>query len=148
MGRPAENTVTLFPAPGIGIFGNGLRIPPGATEALTTDGTDFGSVALGSAITHTFTVSNSSLGTLALTGAPRVTVIGPAAADFSVVVSPTTPIAGNASTAFQVRFSPTVSQARSVTVTIRSNDGDASPYVFHLQGSGSGNDLFLPLLFR
>ena len=65
-----------------------------------------------------------------------------------MVVSPTTPIAGNASTDFQVRFSPTVTQARGVTVTIHSNDGDASPYVFFLQGSGFRNDLFLPLLLR
>jgi len=132
VGRPAENRVTLFPAPGIGMFGNGLRIPPGATEALTTDGTDFGAVPLGSAITHTFTISNSSLGTLALTGAPLVTVTGPAVADFGVVVSSTTPIAGNTSTVFQVRFSPTVTAARGVTVTIHSNDGDASPYILHL----------------
>ena len=148
VGRPAENRVTLFPAPGIGIFGSGRRIPPGATTALATDGTDFGSVPLGSAITHTFTISNSSLGTLVLTGSPRVTLAGPAAPDFSVVVSPTTPIAGNASTDFQVRFSPTVTQARGVMVTIHSNDGDASPYVFFLQGSGFRNDLFLPLLLR
>jgi hypothetical protein len=148
VGRPAENLVTLFPAPGIEIFGNGLRIPPGATEALSTDGTDFGSVPLGSAVTHTFSISNSSLGMLTLTGTPRVILTGPAGADFSVVVSPTTPIAGNTSTTFQVRFRPTVTPARDVTVTITSNDGDASPYVFRLQGSGSLHDLFLPLLLR
>src|SRR5579859_8198110 len=144
VGRPMENIVTFFPAPGIHLYGAGQLIANGTATVSAGDGTDFGTVLLGQALTHTFTISNTSQGALNLTGSPQVKISGAAAADFSVVLAPGTPILSNTATTFQVRFRPTVAAARVVTVTVLSNDADASPYRFTLLGLGEEAPVVLP----
>jgi CSLREA domain-containing protein len=136
------------PLPGINVLGNGRVIADGDATPASTDDTDFGNAVAGLALTHTFTISNSGLGDLYLTGAPLVNFTGPAALDFGLVVSPTTLITSGGITTFQVRFSPMVAGLREATVTILSNDVAVSPYTFTLQGLTLKRELWLPLLNR
>ncbi len=118
------------------VLGNGQVIADNDATPSTSDDTDFGSVALGGAITRTFTISNSGAGNLNLTGSPLVTIAGLAVLDFSLVISPTTPITPGGTTTFQVRFTPAVTGTRLVTVTIANDDPDENPYDFVIQGTG------------
>ncbi|MFN8456014.1 MAG: choice-of-anchor D domain-containing protein [Anaerolineae bacterium] len=132
-------TESSFTVQEMAVLGNGLEIADSDASPSLTDGTDFGSVALGGAITRTFTISNSGIGNLSLTGSPLVTITGLAAADFSLVVSPTTPVAGNSATPFQVRFNPSLIGTRAATITIANTDRDENLYDFAIQGTGSNS---------
>jgi hypothetical protein len=143
-------TVTSNP-PEMAVLGNGIIIADGDTSPTAADHTDFGSVALGGALTRTFTISNSGTGSLTLTGSPVVSITGPRAGDFTVVSNPTTPVAAGGTTTFQVRFSPSVTGTRVATVTIANNDSNENPYDFAIQGSGTSVTtqlVYLPLIFK
>jgi trimeric autotransporter adhesin len=131
-------------------LGNSQFINDDDTTPSAADNTDFGSLRIGQALTHTFTISNSGSANLTLTGLPRVSITGAAASDFSVTSQASTPIGSNTTTTFQVRFSPSLSGARTVTVTIASNDSDVNSYNFTLQGTGSGSliNIYLPLIAK
>ena len=148
--RPGLVGFDFAPAPTIGVLGNSQFINDGDNTPTAADNTDFGSLRIGQALTHTFTISNSGSVDLTLTGLPRVSITGAAASDFSVASQPTTPIGSNATTTFQVRFSPSLSGTRAVTVTIASNDSDVDPYNFTLQGTGSTSviNTYLPLIAK
>ena len=122
--------------PKMAVLGNGVVIANGAASPALADHTDFGDWVIGQAITHTFTISNSGALGLALTGSPPVALTGPAALDFSLVVSPATSVGANLTTTFQVRFTPSLTGTRVATVSIANNDPDASPYAFAIQGTG------------
>jgi hypothetical protein len=138
--RPAGNgceigAVEALP-PKMAVLGNAVVIANGSAFPTLTDHTDFGDWVIGQAITHTFTISNSGALALALTGSPPVTLTGPAALDFSLVVSPATPVGLDLTTTFQVRFTPSLTGTRAATVSIANNDPDANPYAFAIQGTG------------
>lgn len=139
-----------FVGPEIALLGNNTLIPDGDTSPSPTDQTDFGSVGLGGAITHTFTISNSGNLNLTLSGSPLVALSGPAAGDFSVVANPVTPVISNTSTTFQVRFTPSLAGTRVATVTLANNDSDENPYTFVISGAGISNNttIYLPLIFK
>jgi hypothetical protein len=134
------------------VLGNGQVIVDGDTSPSAGDGTDFGSSPLSQAITHTFTISNSGLAALQLSGPPLVALSGPNASDFSVVTVPSTPVGAGQATTFQVRFRPSATGVRLATVSITSNDPDESPYTFTIQGTGSppvaNNHVYLPLVLK
>jgi len=65
------------------------------TTPAAVDLTDFGSLTLLQPLTHTFTISNSGIGDLTLTGAPLVAITGPNAGNFTLVANPTTPVLGS-----------------------------------------------------
>jgi hypothetical protein len=140
-----------FVAPEITLLGNNTVITNGSASPSLADETDFGSAALGGAITRTFTISNSGVADLILSGSPLVALSGPGAADFSVVVDPLTPVISNTNTTFQVRFIPSVAGARVATVTITNNDSDENPYTFAISGVGTGSSnttRYLPILLK
>jgi hypothetical protein len=139
-----------FVGPEIALLGNNIVIPDGDTSPSLTDQTDFGSVALGGAITRTFTISNSGNLNLTLSGSPLVALSGPASSDFSVVTNPISPVATNTTTLFRVRFDPAVLGTRAATVTIANNDSDENPYTFVISGTGISSSiaLYLPLIFK
>lgn len=132
----AEAGVTVLESEMV-VLGNNIEITSGDATPSPTGHTDFGSVALGEAFTHTFTINNSGEADLDLTGAPLVAISGPAASDFSVVAQPATPVGLNATTSFHVRFAPTVVDTRVAAVTIANNDSDENPYDFTVQGIGT-----------
>jgi hypothetical protein len=144
-------TNTAPPAPAMAVLGNGQVIPDGDTPPTAADGTDFGGVALGQAVTHTFTISNGGTADLTLTGSPAISIAGPAALDFSLVASPALTVAPGATTAFHVRFAPSVTGTRVATFTIANDDPARNPYDFAVQGQGTASNerrIFLPIVLR
>ncbi len=122
-------------SPDIAVLNNSSVITDGDTTPDIADGTDFGSLPGGQSLTHTFTISNSGIAPLYLTGMPFVRFIGPAAADFTLVVSPTTPIAPGETTTFQVRYAPTALGTQTATLILLNADPDETLYDFVLQGT-------------
>jgi hypothetical protein len=109
-----------------------------ATPIDTNGSKGFGSVALGSNTSLTFTVRNTGTADLNLTGNSLVAVGGTDAADFTVTADPATPVSASGSTTFTVRFTPSALGERSATLTIESDDSDEGSYVINLTGTGTG----------
>lgn len=108
--------------------------PPG-TAILDAGGKDFGTVAVGSNTTLTFTIKN--VGTGSLHGL-SITNAGDNVADFVITAYPVAPVAGpSGSTTFSVRFSPSGSGTRTASIHILSNDADENPFDIALTGTGS-----------
>ena len=122
----------------IAIFGNGNEITSGDTTPSLADDTDFGSTLVGNIITKTFTIENSGLDPLTLTGAsPYVVISGANAADFSVSVIPSSSIAeSGGTTTFEITFQPSALGIRTASISIANNDADENPYTFAIQGEG------------
>ncbi len=130
-------------APEMEVLGNSTIISDGDNSPDTGDNTDFGTIAVGSDYTITYTIRNAagtttSDGDLKLTGTPKVVISGTHASDFTVTVQPSSPIARNGgTTTFDVKFAPTASGTRSASISIANNDEDENPYNFSIQGTGN-----------
>ncbi|WP_111683991.1 choice-of-anchor D domain-containing protein [Winogradskyella tangerina] len=146
----AINTPT---GPEINIQGNGSTIADGDTTPSVGDDTDFGSVITsGGTQAHTFTIQNTGISNLNLTGSsPYVTISGTNAADFSVTTIPSSTISASGSTTFQITFDPSADGVRTASISIANNDSNENPYNFDIQGTGyspsycsaaSANDTF------
>ena len=133
-----EEPVTDFISNEMKVSGNAVVIEDGDAAADPADHTDFGGAQQsGGTVTRTFTVQNLGNYALNLTGAPRVQVSGPAAAEFTVTLQPASLlVAYSGTTTFQVRFAPTTLGLREATISIPSDDGDANPYDFGVAGTG------------
>jgi hypothetical protein len=132
---------------GLRISSRAAAIAPGDTSPSPNDHTDFGRVLVSAGpVTRTFTISNNGTAPLTLTGSLLVAIAGPAAADFSLVVSPTTPLAPGQATSFRVAFSPSLTGTRAATLTI-ANDSYHNPYDFTIQGTGTW-PTYLPLVLK
>jgi hypothetical protein len=136
----AEGT-PLVQAPGavISLRGNGKLIVSGDNSPSGLDGTDFGSLAVGTGtLDRTFRIENSGLAPLQLTNDPAVIVTGPQAGDFRVTSPPTSPVSPGGSTTFTVRFAPAAGGFRAATISIANNGVDPAknPYQFAIQGAG------------
>lgn len=125
--------------------GNGVDIANNDTTPSLTDHTDFGNVEQGQGGTRTFTIRNTGLAPLNLTGTPLVAVSGTAAADFTITMLPSTPVAASGGeTTFEVTFLPNLRGLRSATLEIASNDSLQPPvYRFGVQGTGTGPEIAL-----
>ncbi len=93
----------------------------------------FGSVAVKSAVTKTFTIRNA--GTANLTNL-AVTKTGVNAKDFTVKSLLKTSLAPGASTTFKVVFKPSVKGTRKADIHIKSNDSNENPFDIALTGKG------------
>jgi regulation of enolase protein 1 (concanavalin A-like superfamily) len=116
----------------------GTEIVSGDATPSTTDGTDFGSVAVGSSRTLEFTLRNLGGTALNLTGGTRVAISGTNAADFTVVSQPAASIAIRSDTVVRIRYAPSTSGTRAATVTIANSDTNEGTYTFALQGTATG----------
>ncbi len=126
------------PTPNMSVSGNGVNLFNGSSSVSLANHTDFGFSAVGSPVSRTFTIQNTGLGDLNLTGNPKVTLSGAGAGGFSVSQQPASPVAnGGGSTTFQITFTPTsVGQRSSATVSIANNDSTKSPFTFAIAGAG------------
>lgn len=123
--------------PAIDLRGSGKLIVSGDTTPSLLDGSDFGSLGVGSGTQdRTFTIENLGDATLSLSGTPPVTITGPQAGDFQVTSPPATSVAAGSNTTFTVRFRPTVRGLRSATVNIPNNSPSDNAYQFAIQGAG------------
>ncbi|MBX2893182.1 MAG: choice-of-anchor D domain-containing protein [Saprospiraceae bacterium] len=126
--------------PGITVKGNGVSIANRALSVSLADHTDFGSVNVSSGIvSRTFTIENIVNGEpLVLDGVPLVTIADRDASDFTVTTQPGTPILGGGGTSFTIEFDPSAPGLRSAIVIITHNDLPENPFVFTINGTGTG----------
>ncbi|MDB6134224.1 MAG: Cadherin proteinputative collagen-binding protein [Verrucomicrobiales bacterium] len=116
-------------------------VPHGQTVPETGNGTDFGEAAAErDSVERVFTILNTGMEPLHLTGTPLVTLEGPDAADFTVSVS-ALPASGTVAAAggaaeFSITFKPSASGLRKAVVRIPNDDRDESDYQFAIQGMG------------
>ena len=123
----------------IDVRGNNQSIADGDNTPDTADHTDFGEADVNTeAITYTFTISNTGVIDLNLDGTPRVEIGGAGADAFSLTAAPDATIAPGSSTTFQITFDPADTDLQTAVVVITSDDTDENPYVFSIQGTGTG----------
>ena len=125
--------------PEIDIRGNGQSIVDGDATPSTADFTDFGNVDVNTGfINRSFTIANTGVGALNLTGSTKVRVTGANSADFVVVTQPTSPVAAlTGTTTFKIKFNPSATGARVATVSVYNDDDDENPYNFSVTGTGT-----------
>jgi hypothetical protein len=147
-----QGTGTAFASePEMNVRGNGISIFTGDILPATSDATDFGdAAAAGEPVRHTFTIENTGVANLILTGDPRVEIAGAHAGDFSVISQPRSQIAGGESVTFTIEFAHSEAGLREATVRIENDDDDENPYTFAIQGTGTVQiiKLYLPLVMR
>jgi len=124
------------PAPGIEVDCNGLKIADGDVTPAAADGTAFGTLALKTPATHTFTIRNDGPATIKLTNTPLVTITGANASDFSVITAPTSSLASGASTSFTIQFNPSAAGTRTAIVTVPNSGASDGKYGFEITGVG------------
>ena len=128
-----------LPAPEMVVFGNGHLISDNDFAPDPADHTDFGSADVtNGSVTRTFTIRNTGLLDLNLTGDPlKVVITGEGTEDFEIVKQPESPVAANGGeTTFDVTFHPIVENLREARIQIDNDDGGDDPYDFYIQGMG------------
>jgi hypothetical protein len=90
-----------------------------------------------------FTIQNTNVGDLYLTGSPVVSVAmsGGKPEDITVTAQPSATIPSMQSATFTLRFTPTVQSSYEATVTIPSSDPAAPTYAFTVLGTGTNPDI-------
>ncbi|QSE99058.1 choice-of-anchor D domain-containing protein [Fulvivirga lutea] len=133
----------------IDIQGDGNGITNGDNTPDLLDGTNMGSVTIGSSGLSTFSIENTGSETLEIS---NIQFTGADATDFSHsgITLPTT-ISGLSNATFDIVFSPSASGSRTATIEITSDDADEGTYTFDISGvgltpaeinvQGNGNDI-------
>lgn len=123
----------------IDLQGEGVMEPeievlsPSSTLLESGASESFGTVAINSQVTRTYTLRNT--GNASLT--PIVAgMTGDNALEFEVTVLPSDPLGPNESTTFAVTFSPGDAGSRNATLTLSSNDPDEGSFIIQLSGNG------------
>lgn len=135
--------VSLFFSSEIAVLGTNISlvITNSDITPTTADGTDFGTLIIGTATNdNTFVVTNmDQTYDLSLSGSPRVDLTGAHPDKFSVQSQPAATIGPEQSSPFTVRFAPTTVGSYTATVSIANNDitGDENPYTFSIVGIGT-----------
>ncbi len=124
------------------VQGNSVTIANGDATPSTVDGTNFGTLLVGSSpIVTTFTLKNLGNAALNLTGSPAVQISGTNASDFSISAAAGNPVAVGSSTTFNAQFSPASTGVKNATISIPSNDPLNPNYTFAIQGTGTAQNL-------
>ncbi|MCX6875839.1 MAG: choice-of-anchor D domain-containing protein [Verrucomicrobia bacterium] len=107
---------------------------PVGTDLTDGGSRDFGTVAMGSDSSLSFTIRNT--GSADLTGLV-ITKDGSTPADFTITSAPVSPVSGpNGTTTFTVRFTPAATGSRGAVIHIANNDSDENPFDLTLSGTG------------
>ncbi len=120
-------------APDINVQGNGTDILIGDTTPDIVDGTDFGTISLGTPEIQTFTIQNTGDAALRVT---EINVSGANAADFAVsniTLPDTVAIGGNVT--FDLTYDPAALGSSVASVEIVNNDVDEASYTFDIAGT-------------
>lgn len=115
----------------IDVLGQAMSIANGDSTPDVVDDTDFGNVAIGQMAVRTFTITNTTDGTINLNGPIAVSGAG-----FSTTQPILTSIDAGISTTFDVTFDPTSEGMVDGLVTINSDDIDESEYTFAITANG------------
>ncbi|WP_338290174.1 choice-of-anchor D domain-containing protein [Luteolibacter sp. LG18] len=117
--------------PEIRVTGSSVTINNNDITPSSTDGTDFGSVALGSsAQTRVFYIYNEGTQPLSISS---LTVTGAA---FALTISSSSTVPAGGASSFEVSYQPTAAGLQTGSVTIGNNDSDENPTTFSIQGFG------------
>jgi len=138
-GEVEDYLVFIEHIPEIEVLGNGQIITDGDLSPSVTDHTNFESADILSAtVSRTFTVRNTGLADLILSGSPKVAITGANASDFTLTSDASSPVAaGGGTTTFTVLFDPTAEGVRTAQLSIANDDMDENPYNFKIQGTGT-----------
>ncbi|MBK8563116.1 MAG: BspA family leucine-rich repeat surface protein [Saprospiraceae bacterium] len=117
--------------PEMNVKGLGVSIVDGDITPSVPDDTEYGSVATGSSVVHTFTIENTGNANLTISSIS----IGNTT-DFAVTQAVASSVAPAGSTTFTVTFNPQSTGVKTTTVTINNNDANENPYNFNVQGTG------------
>ena len=124
----------------IQVSGSGHPIPPGASAPNLVDGTDFGSVPVGTSVVHNFTIFNSSGTVVAPTGRATFAALA-AAGDLTIIaITSSNPLftvnggvgvlAQGASASFGVVYHANTGGTQNGLITITSDDPATPVYTF------------------
>jgi hypothetical protein len=130
--NPYTFTITgdgVIPAPEINVKQDAADIESG------TGSHDFGDVLIGSPENVTFTIENSGMLELNLTGGPPLIELS-GNAEFTLDTDATTPVAVSGSATFVICYTPTAAVDNAATVSIANDDSDENPYTFTITGHG------------
>ncbi len=117
------------------VIGSGININSGDVTPIPADGTDFGTVFIGSNNANTFVFDNTvNGGSNRLTGI-TVTITG--STDFTPLSSSLGNLGGANPRNHVITFTPTTSGIQTATVTITFSNGTNSGYTFNIQGNGA-----------
>jgi hypothetical protein len=113
-----------------GGFGGGApnNIADGDATPSTTDGTDYGTTTVGTAVTRTFTIQNAGTAELTLS-APTLPT------GFSLAGAFPTSIAAGSNATFTVQLDATATGTFSGDISFGNNDSNENPYNFAIAGS-------------
>jgi hypothetical protein len=125
------------------VRGNSVLIPDGDVTPAAGDFTDFGTLNYNSIRSRSFYLHNIGMGSLILSGTPRVQLSGPGADKFTVTLQPASPISGGQNKGFSIRFDATAIGDFYATVSIASNDLGANPYTFTIRGTVLPPDIYV-----
>lgn len=137
-GRMGEPSVAYDPS-----TGNDVGIADGDTTPSASEGTDFGTLPVGSTRTRSFYIRNSSGAEDVLRiRNPRIT--GSGASSFQIIGLGTSNLGAGNNRDFQIRFNPTSAGTKDATFVFENNDeneGGGEPYeatyTFALRGVGT-----------
>jgi hypothetical protein len=124
------------------VSGNGvvpaseMNVKQDATDIASGTGShDFGTVLIGSPENVTFTIENTGMLELNLTGGPSLIDIS-GDTEFTLDTDAATPVAASGSTIFIITYTPTAAVTNNATVSIANDDSDENPYTFTISGHG------------
>jgi hypothetical protein len=136
LGLVAAISMPHFCSAGIVIVPPEIRVTVNDVDLVDgVDSVNFGSVTIGSPVTRSFVILNTSEGD-SLSGI-SVSIDGADSDRFEVTVAPASSVGPNSTTTLTVRFSPNLAAMRSATLHIESNDSDESPFDILLLGTGT-----------
>jgi hypothetical protein len=124
----------VTPSPEIKIMGGTVltEIVDGDTTPDNVDGTEYGSISVGSTLQRTFTVDNTA-GTGALT-ISNITLSN--TTDFAITgTAYSSPVSTGGTTTFSITYTGTLG-TQTCTVTVNNNDSNEGTYDFVIQGTG------------
>ena len=111
---------------------------PAGSDIAAAGSRAFPLVNVGNSATLVFTIKNTGLAPLTLTGTPKAALDGADVAMFSVTGQPATTVAGSGgSTTFTVRFAPTSGGVKTAALHIANDDSDENPFDITLSGTGN-----------
>lgn len=90
-----------------------------------------------------FTIRNSDMGELLLTGTPKISIAGADAANFAIEQgSVASSLVSGESTTFSIVFTPTTAALHNATISIANTDSNENPFDIHLTGTGKNAPSF------
>lgn len=124
-------SIFLGGGPDINVKGNNVSIADGDITPDVSDYTDFGS----GPFSRTFTIENTG-GSILTLGPNPITITGPNASDFSLMLQPATTVPPNGTVIFTIMFFAGGTGVRNATINIANDGCDESPFDFAISGTG------------